>query len=140
MIVNILMLVTMAAHADDPGKFIILRQNERTPYEGALFDPTATAEILNIKVYAKRECDLKLDHAITKKDIEFQLETTKFDIRYTALKEEHKLFTEQKDFEIMQLRESLLKHSPRNNWLWATAGVIAGASATYGAYKVFNDN
>ena len=105
------MLVTMAAHADDPGKFIILRQNERTPYEGVLFDPTATAEILNIKVYAKRECDLKLDHAITKKDIEFQ-----------------------------QLRESLLKHSPRNNWLWATAGVIAGASATYGAYKVFNDN
>lgn len=134
------MLLTMTAHAEEPGKFIMLRQNECAPFEGVLFDPVATAEVLNIKIYAKRECEITLSYELEKKDIEFQLERDKFNIRYDALVEEHRLLVDQKDLEITQLRESLLKQSPRNNWLWATAGAIVGATATYGAYRAFNDN
>jgi hypothetical protein len=130
----------MAAHAEDPGKFIILRQNECAPFEGVLFDPVATAEILDIKVYAKRECELKLEHELKKKDAGFQLERDKLNIRYDALKEEHKLLIEKKDYEITQLRESLIKQSPRNNWLWAAGGVVVGMATTYGAYRMFNDD
>jgi len=140
MFVSLLMLFTMTAHAEEPGKFIMLRQNECAPFEGVLFNPVATAEILKIKVYAKRECEVKLSYELEKKDIEFQLEKDKYNIRYDALAEEHKLLIVQKDIEITQLRESLLKQSPRNNWLWATAGAIVGAAATYGAYRTFNDN
>ena len=140
MLASLLLLFTMTAHAEDPGKFVILRQNECAPFEGVLFDPVATAEVLNVKVYAKRECEMTLAHELEKKEIEFQLERDKYNIRYDALVEEHKLLVEQKDIEITKLRESLLKQSPRNNWLWAAGGVVVGMAATYGAYKVFNDN
>ena len=140
MLASLLLLFTMTAHAEEPGKFVILRQNECAPFEGVLFDPVATAEVLNVKVYAKRECEMTLAHELEKKEIEFQLERDKYKIRYDALVEEHKLLVEQKDIEITKLRESLLKQSPRNNWLWAAGGVVVGMAATYGAYKVFNDN
>ena len=68
------------------------------------------------------------------------LERDKLNIRYDALKEEHKLLIEKKDYEITQLRESLIKQSPRNNWLWAAGGVVVGMATTYGAYRMFNDD
>lgn len=140
MFASLLILLTMTAQAEEPGKFIMLRENECAPFEGVLFDPVATAELLDVKVYAKKECDLRLSHEMEKQEIEFQLERDKYNIRYDAIVEEHRLLIEQKDIEITQLRESLLKQSPRNNWLWAAGGVAVGMVATYGAYKVFNDN
>ena len=73
------------------------------------------------------------------KEAEFQLERENFNIRYDALREEYELIIQQKDLEITQLRESLLKQSPRNNWWWAAGGAVVGAAATYGAYRAFND-
>ena len=140
MLASLLLLFTMTARAEDPGKFIMLRQNECAPFEGVLFDPVATAEVLNIKIYAKRQCELTLSNEIEKKEIEFQLERDKYNIRYDALVGEHRLLVEQKDIEIKQLRESLLKQSPRKNWLWAAGGIVIGAATTYGAYRAFNDS
>ena len=138
MFLSILIWLSSPVHAEDMGRFAILGQNEPAPFEGALFDPTATAHIITAKTFTSEECDLRLTHEVEKKELEFDLERQNLNIRYDSLKEEYTLIIEQKDLEITQLRESLLKQSPRNNWWWYVGGVASGAAVTYGAYKVFD--
>ena len=138
MFLNVLLLFSLSAHAEDMGRFTILGQNETAPFEGVLFDPIATADIITARAFTSQECDLRLQHAIEKQEIEFQLERDNFNIRYDSLKEEYGLIIDRKDTEITQLRESLLKQSPRNNWWWAAGGVVTGVALTYGAYRTFN--
>jgi hypothetical protein len=140
MFLSMLLVFTLSAQAEDAGKFMVLRQNACAPFEGVLFDPVATADIINTKVFAEQECDLRLQKTIDTRELEFQLERDNLNIRYDSLKEEYRLIIDKKDLEITQLRESLLKQSPRNNWWWAAGGAVAGVVITYGAYKAFNDD
>ena len=133
------LLLTPIATAEDPGKFTIMGMNECAQYEGVLFDVSATAEILSRASVRTAECNLRVDTELEKKEIEFQLERENFDIRYTSLKQEYDLVLEQKDLEILSLQEAIEKHSPRNKWVWYAAGAASGIAATYGAYRVFNN-
>jgi len=139
MFLKLLFLFSLSAHAQDDGQFTILGENEAAPFEGVLFDPIATADIITARSFTTADCDLRLKHELEKQEVEFDLERENFNIRYEALEEEHNLLTAQKDLEIVRLRESLLNQSSRNNWWWAAGGVVAGAAITYGAYRAFND-
>jgi len=139
MSLSVLLLLSTMAYAEDVGKFTILSQNEIAPFEGVLFDPIATADIIVARSFTSEDCEIKINHQLDKKEAEFILEIETLNIRYKSLKDEYKLIIEQKDLEIEQLRESLLEQSPSNNWWWVTGGVIAGTALTYGAYKVFNE-
>ena len=144
MVLNIFLSLTLlfssTANAEDMGKFTFLGLNEIAPFEGVLFDPIATATIIVDNAYAQQNCDLEIEYQMDRLSTEFQLERENFNIRYGSLKEEYQLIINQKNLEIVQLRASLKNHSPRNNWLWAAAGVGAGVVVTYGAYKAFDDN
>ena len=139
MLISVLLFMSTIAHAEDVGRFTIMSHNESAPFEGVLFDPIATADILTARSFTLEECDLRTNHELDKKEAEFLLERENFNIRYDALEEEYDLIIEQKDLEITQLRESLLKQSPRNNWWWAAGGAIAGVAITYGAYRAFDE-
>ena len=139
MLISMLLFISTMAHAEDVGRFAIVGYNEPAPFEGVLFDPIATADILTARTFTLEECDLRTTYELDKKEAEFQLERENFNIRYDALEEEYNLIIQQKDLEITQLRESLLKQSPRNNWWWAAGGVVVGGAVTYGAYRAFNE-
>jgi hypothetical protein len=139
MILSVLFLFGSVANAEDIGKFTILSQNEAAPFEGVLFDPVATADIIVAKTFTSQDCDIKLSYEIDKREIEFELERDNFNIRYESLRDEYKLTIGEKDLEISQLRESLLQQSPIKGWWWATAGAVVGVATTYGAYRVFNE-
>ena len=139
MLISMLLFMSTVAHAEDVGRFAIVGYNEPAPFEGVLFDPIATADILTARTFTLEECDLRTTHELDKKEAEFQLERENFNIRYDALEEEYNLIIQQKVLEITQLRESLLKQSPRNNWWWAAGGVVVGGAVTYGAYRAFNE-
>ena len=140
MFLSLLLLFSFNAHAEDMGKFTILGQNEPAPFEGVLFDPIATADIITARDFMIEGCDLRLKYEVEKLEIGFQLERDNFNIRYDALQEEYKLSTDNKNMEIEQLRDSLLKHSPRNNLWWYAGGIVSGAAITYGAYRAFDGN
>lgn len=139
MFLSLVLLFNINAYAQEVGQFTILGENEPAPFEGVLFDPIATADIITAPSFSAADCDLRLNHEIEKKEIEFELERENFNIRYEALEEEYNLIIIQKDLEIVQLRESLLNQSPRNNWWWTAGGVVAGVAITYGAYRAFDD-
>ena len=115
MLISMLLFISTMVHAEDVGRFAIVGYNEPAPFEGVLFDPIATADILTARTFTLEECDLRTTHELDKKEAEFQLERENFNIRYDALEEEYNLIIQQKDLEITQLRESLLKQSPNRS-------------------------
>ena len=139
MLLKLLLLLSMSAHATEPAKFTILEYKAPAPFEGVLFDSNAMAEILSSYDVAIYACDIKTEYQlkIQKEEFNFKLENLK--IEHKALTQEYDLFIVQKDKEIQSLVSSLKKTSPRNKTWWFVGGALIGAASTYGAYKAFNE-
>lgn len=128
----------MAAHAEPP-QFTIVGQEEPAPFEGVLFNKRGIAELLVLPLEYRLECDLEVEYRIDVQATEFQLERQNFQIRLDALAQEYDLRVDQKDIEITALQEALLAQAPNNKWWWFVGGIAAGATTTYAAYRVFNE-
>jgi len=138
MLLSLLLLLSTGAWAETP-KFTILGEGQCAQFEGVLFDKNATAEILARQGISAPACDLKIKYALDKQQTRYELDLGNIQIRYESLMKENNLLIEQKDKEILQLQQSLKKHSPRNKWMWFVGGAVVGTAATYGAYRAFNE-
>ena len=138
MLLSLLLLLSTGAWAETP-KFTILGEGQCAQFEGVLFDKNATAEILARQGISATACDLKIKYALDKQQARYELDLGNIQIRYESLMKENNLLIEQKDKEILQLQQSLKKHSPRNKWMWFVGGAVVGSAATYGAYRAFNE-
>jgi hypothetical protein len=131
MFLMISLLYSSVAYSEDPGRFSTLAINEPAPFEGVLFDPLATARILAQAELFRSECDLEIEYKIDLQATEFQLERQELNLRLDSLSNEYNLSITQKDLEIAQLQKTIRTQSPKNNWLWAAAGVILGGTTVY---------
>ena len=132
------------AHAEDTavilpaGQFTILDANQRAPFRGTLFDPSATAHILTIQPRLHAEFELELDYQLSQLTAQHELELTNLNSRYTALNEEYQLRIEAKDLEITQLNESLAKLSRNNRHWFVVGGFAIGVGVTAGIVAAIN--
>jgi|TARA_Y100000310_G_scaffold18550_1_gene18223 hypothetical protein len=131
-----LFLISSTAYADD-GKFTLLAEEQPAPFEGVLFDPIATANIMTEKSNWQLQCDIEVEYNLDIANTEFDLERKNFNIRYEALDQEYKLIVEQKDVEIVKLQETIKKQSPPNKWAWFGVGSASGVIATVIIAKQF---
>ena len=100
------------------------------PFEGALFNPEATAEILAKSQLVKEEYELKLGYELEKQELNFTLEIDMLNLRISSLEEELKVTVEAKDKEIDALHKLVKSHSPSNNVWWAIGGAAVGVATT----------
>ena len=124
-------LYSSLAHAETPGRFSTLATNEPAPFEGVLFDPLATAHILAQAELFRGECDLDIEYRLDMQSTEFDLERKELNLRLDSLTSEYTLLITQKDLEIEQLQKTIKNQSPKNNWVWAAAGVVVGGLTVY---------
>tara|TARA_R100000008_G_C3500927_1_gene123664 strand:+ start:38 stop:457 length:420 start_codon:yes stop_codon:yes gene_type:complete len=139
MFLSLLLMLVSPARAEDVGQFTFLGEQQCAPFEGILFDPPALSEILARQSTANAACQARIDYEVSVESAAHEQIVRDWEIRYSALNEESTLLIQQKDIEIEQLRKSLLRQSPRNNWVWAVGGVAVGIVSTYTAYKMFNE-
>jgi len=111
-------------------QFTFLGKNQPAPFEGALFNPEATAEILAKSQLVKEEYELKLGYELEKQELNFTLEADTLSLRVSSLEEELKVITETKDKEIDALHKLIKSHSPSNNIWWAIGGAAVGVATT----------
>jgi hypothetical protein len=116
------------AHADP--QFTFLGKNQPAPFEGALFNPEATAEILAKSQLVKEEYELQLGYELEKQELNFTLEIDMLNLRISSLEEELKVTVEAKDKEIDALHKLVKSHSPSNNVWWAIGGAAVGVATT----------
>ena len=142
-ILSLSLILCGTAHADEPteisnGRFTILDQNQRAPFRGTLFDPTATAYLLTYQGRVEAQFQLELDYKIEQLEIEHQLEVTNLNLRYDALSEEYQLRIDAKDLEIEQLNESLSRLSRNDRHWFVIGGFAIGVGVTAGIVAAIN--
>ena len=127
------------AVATTPGKFTFLGENQCAPFEGVLFDPTATANILAQAQTADDNCQLVLQYELDKQKVEHELQLQNLTIRHDALLAEYDMRVQSLEREADALANALKKQSKKNPILWVAVGVAGGMAVSYGAYRVFNE-
>ena len=127
-----------AAIADE-GRFTFLGLNQCAPFEGILFDPIATANVLAEAQTAKEECQITLTYELGKQATEYELQLQNLRIRNDALTQQYTASIESLKRENEALSKALRKQSKKNPALWVAVGVASGMAISYGAYKVFNE-
>jgi len=127
-----------AAIAED-GRFTFLGLNQCAPFEGILFDPIATANVLAEVQTAKEECQIRLTYELDKQATEYELQLENLRIRNEALTQEYTTSIQSLERENAALSIALKKHSTRNPAVYIAIGVAGGMALSYGAYKVFNE-
>lgn len=142
-ILSLSLILCGSAYADEPteasnGRFTILDQNQRAPFRGTLFDPTATAYLLTYQGRIEAQFQLELDYKIEQLEIEHQLEVTNLNLRYDALSEEYQLRVDAKDLEIQQLNESLSRLSRNDRHWFVLGGFAIGVGVTAGIVAAIN--
>ena len=120
------------------GQFTILDVNQRAPFRGTLFDPSATSYILTIKPRLHAEFELQLDYRLSQLAAQHQLELDNLSARHTALDEEYRLRIEAKDMEIAQLNASLSKLSRNDRHWFVIGGFAIGVGVTAGIVAAIN--
>ena len=111
-------------------QFTFLGKNQPAPFEGALFNPEATAEILAKSQLIKEEYELQLGYELEKQELKFTLEIDTLNLRILSLEEEFKVTVEAKDKEIDALHKLVKSHSPSNNVWWAIGGAAVGVATS----------
>ena len=139
MFLSLLLILGSPASAEDVGQFTFLGKQQCAPFEGVLFDPPALSEILARQSTANAACQARIEYEVSVESAAYEQVVRDWEIRYNALNEESALLIQQKDVEIEQLRQSLLRQSPQNNWIWGVGGVAVGILSTYAAYRLFNE-
>ena len=128
-----------AARATNPGVFTFLGENQCAPFEGILFDPTATANILTEIQTSREECGIKLTYELRKQATEYELQLQNLRIRNDALTQQYTTSIDSLQRENDALSQALKKQSKKNPVLWVAVGVASGIALSYGAYKVFDE-
>ena len=127
-----------AAIADE-GRFTFLGLNQCAPFEGILFDPAATANVLAEMQTVKEECQIRLTYELGKQATEYELQLQNLRIRNDALTQQYTTSIDSLQRENDALSQALKKQSKKNPVLWVAVGVASGIALSYGAYKVFDE-
>ncbi len=131
------MCLSGTAHAN--GKFTFLGKGQCAPFEGTLFDPSATAYMTVQTERIESQCDLEIEYQLDKIATQHLFEIDGYKIRYEALVKESEVTQQSYREEIENLEKALKRKSPKNRGWWFAGGLAAGVGATYGAYRMFNE-
>ena len=134
-----LSLLMAAANAGE-ARFTFLGVNEPAPFEGALFNPEATAELIVAPKEVQLNCDLEFEYQIDLLQTEHQLIIQNMNSRYNALNVEYQQAISAKDLQIENLETVISSNSGVSKWVWFTGGLVGGSALTYSAYRAFNVN
>ena len=131
---TLLFPATVFAQEVEEPKFTNLKQGECAPFDGTLFNPPATAQLITENRYAMTECDLRVEYEIKKTQAEMNLQIETLQISWEALSEKHNLLMDIKNNEINTYREMALDQPNKNNHWWLAGGVVVGIGLSLGTF------
>lgn len=108
-----------------------ISKGEPAPFAGTLFNPTATAEVLEGKRLCSDECQLRLDFAVKKEQKKYQMLLDTLQAGYDGLEKKYNTITQIKDKEIDRLTKTAFGQvKPDYSHWWFAGGVVMGIGLT----------
>lgn len=127
---------TTIAKADVPttststvGSFTIIQKGQTAPFDGVLFDPTATAIILTDKDQAQEQFKLKLQYELDKQKADLHLNLQNLQLSLDITKKTSEEIIAAKDKELKEVRDIAVTKND-NTWLYIAGGTVAGIALT----------
>ena len=125
----------------DLGTFTILKEDQKAPFAGFLFDQSGIAKLLAETEFKLLELELKHDFELQKSEALWQLKLDNSAASLPALQDKHTTLLGIKDNEIKRLTEIAVEQNDYST-LWFVGGVILGIGLTvatvYGVVEVSN--
>jgi|ETNvirnome_6_100_1030635.scaffolds.fasta_scaffold00553_3 hypothetical protein len=121
----------------DPGSFTFVSEGQPAPFEGALFDPLAVADMLTRAQTSLIECEINSNMKLSEQRAKFEADLKKKDITIDSDAREYAAALSYKQQQIDDLTKVVKGNSPGRKIIWYTAGVASGIAVTYGAYRMF---
>ena len=120
------------AFAGDPAQYTHLEEGQVAPFDGTLFNPTATAQLIAESQFKLESCDLEVEFEVMRAEARYQLRVDSIQISYDSLLERHGLLMDIKQQEIDTYREMALDQPNTHNQWWLAGGIVAGIGLTLG--------
>jgi len=123
-------LLISTAIADDT--FTFLSEGQPAPFEGTLFNPSATAELLVTAEEFEAQCILETEYQLDVQGTEYKLHLDNLTASHDAAiaSQQQTIITQQT--KIDELQTIIKSNSGQSKWFWFVGGTILGGAIYYG--------
>ena len=128
---SILISLFLSTALAQQAEFTFLKKGQPAPYDGALLNPAATAEMLVTPEEIRKTCETNKQYEIDRLDAKYKLEIKDLNLRIKTINRIHESAVNEKDKEIKVLKDKLKKHSKQYNWLWFVGGAAVAGTSYY---------
>ena len=111
-----------------------IKQGQKAPYNGILYDYEANAVLLASKEKGQLECSLQLKHSASKEKAKCDMLTSTVNASLTATEKKYGAILKIKDGQIDHLEKITLEQpNAYNNW-WFAGGFLGGVALSMGIF------
>jgi len=122
-----------AALAETP-KVAEIKQGQKAPYNGILYNYQANAVLLASKEKGQLECSLQLNHSLAKEKAKCDMLTSTVKASLTATEKKYDAILKIKNEEVERLHKLVMdKPNDYNNW-WFAGGFLGGVALSMGIF------
>ena len=129
----LIVIVPTNVYSDAP-KVADIKQGQKAPYNGVLYNYEANAVLLTVKDKGQLECTLQLKHSLAKEKAKCDMLTSTVKASLEATEKKYGAILKIKDDEIGHLQKITLdKPNAYNHW-WFAGGVVSGIALSLGIF------
>ena len=129
----LIVIIPTSVYSDAP-KVADIRQGQKAPYNGVLYNYEANAVLLTVKEKGQLECSLQLNHSLAKEKAKCDMLTSTVKASLEATEKKYSAILKIKNDEIGHLQKITLDRPNAHNHWWFAGGVISGVALSLGIF------
>ena len=129
----LIVIIPTSVYSDAP-KVADIRQGQKAPYNGVLYNYEANAVLLTVKEKGQLECSLQLNHSLAKEKAKCDMLTSTVKASLEATEKKYDAILKIKNEEMERLHKLVMdKPNDYNNW-WFAGGFLGGVALSMGIF------
>ena len=113
-----------------------IKQGQKAPYNGILYNYEANAVLLASKEKGQLECSLQLKHSAAKEKAKCDMLTSTVKASLSATEKKYSAILKIKNGQISHLEKITLERPNSHNHWWFAGGMVAGVALSLGIFYV----
>ena len=129
----LIVIIPTNVYSDAP-KVADIKQGQKAPYNGVLYNYEANAVLLTVKEKGQLECSLQLKHNAAKEKAKCDLLTSTVKASLTATEKKYDIILKIKNDQIGHLEKITLDMPNAYSHWWFAGGVVSGVALSLGIF------
>ena len=130
----IFLIILIPVNSYSNPKVAEIKQGQKAPYNGILYDYEANAVLLASKEKGQLECSLQLKHSAAKEKAKCEMLTSTVKVSLNATEKKYDAILKIKNDQIDHLEKITLNQPNSHNHWWFAGGVISGGVLSLGIF------